>query len=376
MYILFLVVAGIGLVQSYRTGSNSPHLIFTDSEGHKQDVAIPGTTLQSKYPFYHSTSEIHELVESLAKTCSVPFKIESHNCGSDDCVIDVIDIGHDSAKEKVFFLFGEHARELISPETAIGLLEELCASDSTKNFLTTEALKVAQFRIIPNGNPSSRSKVEFGQFCLRTNNNGVDLNRNWGFQWSPSAPPGNPEADQLAPGDRAFSEKETQIFKTAVEQFDPTVFAAIHSGTMGMYMPWAYSNSATFGKVRNGRKMSEILSELDSKYCQCPSGSAAEEVGYDSPGTCLDWVHSRTKAKYSYAFEIYTGFGVRELRDRYANQKMRGANSLLQMSLEDQGLSQMDCFQQFNPDTEDTYKSVVENWTKALIELPVMVSRK
>ena len=372
MYIVTL----LGLVPigwCFRT-SISPHLLFTDEDGRKQDVVIPGTTLQSKYPFYHSTSDIHEKVKGLEKTCSVPIKVDTKSCGSDDdCLIDVIDIGHSTAQEKVFLLFGEHARELISPETAIGLLEELC---SPKNFLTNEALKVAQFRIIPNGNPRSRSKVEFGQYCLRTNENGVDLNRNWGFRWSPSAPPGNPEADQLDPGNGAFSEKETQIFKSAVEEFDPTVFSSIHSGTLGMYMPWAYSSSPSSDGIRNGRKMTEILSELDSKYCQCPSGAAAEQVGYDSPGTCLDWVHSRTRAKYSYAFEIYTGVGVSELRQRYREQNIRGGNSLLEMSLEDQGLSQRDCFEQFNPVDKETYKTVVDNWTKALIELPIMVSRK
>ena len=364
------------LALSVKVARKSPHLVFTDSSGTKQDVVIPGTTLQSKYPFYHSTQEIHELVTDLEQRCSVPIKVNTQSCGSSDCLIDTVDIGDPKAPEKVFLLFGEHARELISPETAIRLLEDLCAPESAKDYMTREALKVAQFRIIPNGNPSSRAKVEFGQYCLRTNENGVDLNRNWGFQWSPSAPPGNPEADQLDPGDRAFSEKETQIFKAAVEDYQPTVFAAIHSGTMGMYMPWAFADTSGSGDIRNGRKMSEILSELDSKYCQCPSGAAASQVGYDSPGTCLDWVHSRTNVKYSYAFEIYTGVGVSELRDRYREQKMRGGNSLLQMSLEDEAVSQRDCFNQFNPDSEKTYMTVVNNWSKALIELPVMASRK
>ena len=36
-----------------------------------------------------------------------------------------------------------------------------------------------------NGNPKSRRKVENGDFCLRVNENGVDLNRNWDEKWAP-----------------------------------------------------------------------------------------------------------------------------------------------------------------------------------------------
>ena len=37
--------------------------------------------------------------------------------------------------------------------------------------------------VIVNGNPTSRAKVEDGDTCLRTNENGVDLNRNWDSYW-------------------------------------------------------------------------------------------------------------------------------------------------------------------------------------------------
>ena len=39
--------------------------------------------------------------------------------------------------------------------------------------------------VVVNGNPNSREKVENGNYCLRVNKNGVDLNRNWNSYWSP-----------------------------------------------------------------------------------------------------------------------------------------------------------------------------------------------
>jgi hypothetical protein len=334
-------------------------------------VAI--TTLQAHFPFYHSTDDIGDIVRELSQTCSVPFTFKSESCGN-DCRIDIVDIGNVSSSEKVFLLFGEHARELISPETAIRLMHELCRQDSSP--MIKAALSVGQFRLIPNGNPTGRRQVEFGKYCLRTNLNGVDLNRNWDAHWNPTEPPYSSESDQLDPGSHAFSEMETRIFQKAVVEFRPTVFASIHSGTLGMYMPWAYSDKAGIRGIRNYRKMSQVLAELDDKYCNCPSGAAAEQVGYDSPGTCLDWVHSKTTSRYSYAFEIYTSVGVEGLRQRYSAQRLSRESSFMEMSLEDQQFSTSECFSQFNPTDAEKYQQVVGNWSHALIELALITHRK
>lgn len=39
--------------------------------------------------------------------------------------------------------------------------------------------------MILNANPISRSKVEGGEYCLRENENGVDINRNYDAHWIP-----------------------------------------------------------------------------------------------------------------------------------------------------------------------------------------------
>jgi murein tripeptide amidase MpaA len=279
-------------------------------------------------------------------------------------MIDIVDVGASKNTHKVFYLFGEHARELVSPETAMALLEDLCSD----NLVAKAALENSQFRIIPNGNPGSRKMVESGEYCLRLNPNGVDLNRNWDVSWRPNPVESNDE--QLSPGSSPFSEVETRIFKQAVTEFNPNVFAAIHSGTLGMYMPWAFSTGQK-PVVRNEEKMHHVLSELDSKFCKCPSGAAQKEVGYSSPGTCLDWVHMHTKADYSYAFEIYTGFGLQDLRERYRRQQLRAKAAFLELDYKEDN-----CFSQFNPVTEESLKRTVKNWSQALVELAVITATK
>merc|ERR1719188_778744 len=130
-----------------------------------------------------------------------------------------------SPTNKNFLLFGEHARELISPESGLHLVKSLCGQTGL-SAEAQEVLKDSEFQIIVNGNPQSRKRVESGEYCLRVNPDGVDLNRNWDEKWQPGAVF---EPKDTNPGPSPFSEPETQIFKQLVEDYKPTTFLTIHS---------------------------------------------------------------------------------------------------------------------------------------------------
>ena len=49
-------------------------------------------------------------------------------------------------------------------------------------YIGSSGLKKTRTRIAQR----SRAKVEAGEFCRRTNEDGVDLNRNWDEKWEPS----------------------------------------------------------------------------------------------------------------------------------------------------------------------------------------------
>lgn len=79
----------------------------------------------------------------------------------------------------VVLIFGEHARELITSETALVLIKHL-ASNQNASAVARLLSAGATIHILPVVNPSGRALVEDGAFCRRTNEHGVDLNRNWG----------------------------------------------------------------------------------------------------------------------------------------------------------------------------------------------------
>jgi murein tripeptide amidase MpaA len=82
-----------------------------------------------------------------------------------------------TSEARALIIFGEHARELISVETGLALVKKLC-SDETK-----QIRKKYSITVMINMNPNSRMFVEKGHSCLRENQQGVDLNRNYAIEW-------------------------------------------------------------------------------------------------------------------------------------------------------------------------------------------------
>jgi hypothetical protein len=343
MYLLPSLLSLIGTLQSIRL--DTP----------------PVAALHSEFPSYHSTESIHSLLLSFQSSCATGIRLRSVPCG-EDCSIDIVDVGNLTGKNssRVFLLFGEHSRELISPDTALGLIEDLCSLAPSASVRSVR--EATHFRIIPLANPTGRRAVEAGDACRRVSANGVDLNRNWDARWSPAAPD-TWEADQLNPGASPFSEPETRVIRDSVVSFSPNAFVTLHSGTRGMYMPWAVNSTEAVG--RNHDRMRAVLTQLDDQFCQCPFGAAGAQVGYSSPGTSLDWVFSNTPVDYAYAFEIFDGFNDGSLRPRW--ERLRGGASLIQTP---------NCFKQFNPVTNVDYRETVDNWKGALVELARLVVQK
>lgn len=153
---------------------------------------------------------------------------------------------------------GEHARELISTELIIYFIRNLLNNNNSKkyNFILRNFI----ITIIPNANPQMRLRVEEGEFCMRTNTNGVDLNRNYGFKWEYDCPYN--DTYQQCSGNYPFSENETQIISKIMSNISPDLFLTIHSGSWGMFSPHAYDYKTTGDNIEN---MLEILNILNKK---------------------------------------------------------------------------------------------------------------
>jgi len=260
----------------------------------QRDAGRVETALTGAYPFYHSTKELASEVRRLAQGCRGAMTVvtASHGSLSLDAAYLSKPTNH-TGKTRFSMITGEHARELIGPETALHFLKMLCGEVAADGIDVDKILDHTEFQVIFNANPVSRQSVEEGDFCIRANPNGVDLNRNWDEMFL-----------QGDGGVAPFSEPETIISRRLLSSYMPDIFMSIHSGTLGLYMPWAYSKDEA-DPSRNKDNMMSVLQNLDESYCQCPYGAAAKNVGYNCPGTSLDWVYDHLNASYSFAFEIW-----------------------------------------------------------------------
>eukprot|EP00916_Digyalum_oweni_P022909 GHVL01037981.1.p1 GENE.GHVL01037981.1~~GHVL01037981.1.p1 ORF type:complete len:350 (+),score=50.58 GHVL01037981.1:126-1175(+) len=325
--------------------------------------------LVEDFPFYHSTDQIHQELIELSKKCphlSVNSQKKKTGPGN-DVTLDFVSIKGKSSspKNRVFFLFGEHARELISSESALDLVKTFCGSNPDQQEFAKKALEHSEILITMNANPLSRQRVEKGEYCLRTNEDGVDTNRNWDDHWNGLAT----NQEEINPGKKPFSEAETQLVKSEIEKFKPTAFLSVHSGTYGMYMPWAYKAEKAH---KNQKSMLQILSTLNDSYCKCSFGAAGEKVGYNSYGTCIDYVYEKLEVPYAFAFEIYGK------PDENKNEKSKKVTKKKEFLVPDNEAKneQFKCFGFFNPSTDEEYKSVISNWTSAYLKLVDLVDQR
>lgn len=272
--------------------------------------------------FYHTTEEVWEGLKAIK--CS-NFKIIEEN------FIHVIQIGPES-ECKGFFIFGEHPRELISVELALYLIEKLCDEDNLET----------QLVIVVNANPEGRRRVESGEFCLRTNNNGVDLNRNWGAYWEKTSCVGK---KQTCSGPEAYSEAETRRMREIFDDFSPSLFISIHSGVDSMLYPYAYTYDSIDSETEEN--LNSLLNSVKSDAgLYSDIGQVSSILNYLSSGTCLDYAYSKL-VTHSYAFEIY----------------VETSRSALQVTLEPDDSV---CFSIYNPKTHEDYLDTLEKWTTAI----------
>jgi len=263
------------------------------------------------------------------------------------------------------------------------------------------------FLIFPNVNAAGRRLVEQGNYCFRTNPKGVDLNRNWADHWEPSS-----QNEDTNPGQSAFSEPETRLLRDYATDFRPTQFYTIHSGAIGMFSPYAFSDTlpGDFDQRPLG-----ILKSISSQYCGCEAGAAGKELGYLCPGTSLDYMYDKLGTRFAFAFEVWDESGWKEDKlkqdessflavlspeprphrikscflqspdpleaqeslqesefgddeHELAGSAVTGHSSAITSFPPPINHHSRDCLQLFNPTTPEDYKGTVENWSQALLE--------
>jgi len=170
---------------------------------------------------------------------------------------------------------------------------------------------------------------------------GVDLNRNYGYQWNASCYSGSPYAwaeDYRGPA--PFSEPETQAIRDLALSNDFRYAISVHSGSESIGYPWGYTTDPPHDEAIFNEIAANLSALTGAQYGQ-------NSYMYTMSGSWDDWMYAN-RSTFALTCEIYT--------NNSAWQYEPGP--------EPDTLWEKGVFQFFNPDPANI-ETVVQRWLPA-----------
>ncbi|CAH8537389.1 unnamed protein product [Schistosoma turkestanicum] len=276
-------------------------------ENHFRRVSSFLRTGRSK-PYYKSFNEIVQYLDQLSRTHS-HMTVEDFGYTAEGRPMKGVKISTDSTKPIIWIDAGIHAREWIAPATALSIINKLMRP------LGQTLLKHFQFYIVPVVNPDgyeytrtkyrlwrkNRAQTE-GEVCV-----GIDLNRNFPFQWGVGNGASPHSCSDTYRGSKAASELETQsiIRKLNSLQKQIILYLSLHSFGQYILTPFGfsrYSYPPYYQKLMSmGKKVKQMIQNRHGYVYQVGSSS---ELLYEAAGATDDYVAGELKIPYAYTIEL------------------------------------------------------------------------
>ncbi|XP_066953173.1 carboxypeptidase B-like [Macrobrachium rosenbergii] len=219
-------------------------------------------------------------------------------------------IGNNIKKKVVFIDGGIHAREWVSPPAAFYAIKKLIAD--------TKLTKSIEWQIIPMLNPDGYIYTWSQDRLWRKNRSpssvcvGVDLNRNFGYQWGGLGTSTDPCNEEYR-GPSAFSEPESRALRDAMLPLNGRVKAYITFHSYGQYIlyPWGYSTDVTHPLTASMNKAGRVMAkQIKSKNQATYTVGNAAATLYPAAGASDDWTSYTLSVPYVYTIELRdTGAG-------------------------------------------------------------------
>ncbi|PYS75508.1 MAG: hypothetical protein DMF73_00380 [Acidobacteria bacterium] len=200
----------------------------------------------------------------------------------------------DATKGDVVFIALQHAREWIAAEMALYLAEYLVTHYSTDPNLQA-CMNNLQIWIIPVANPdgyvytASDPSRRFWRKNRRNNGDGtfgVDINRNFSYQWGLASGSSGVTADETYRGPSAFSEPEAYHFRDFIQaRHNPRFLVSYHSAAEVILRSWRYVDAPAPGETTLGFVQQDMINRIAAVHGQVYGTS----IGYNSSGSTLDY---------------------------------------------------------------------------------------
>ncbi len=227
-------------------------------------------------------------------------------------------VSSDEAEPEVLFTHNQHAREHLTVEMAMYLLNEL----TTKYASDARIRGVVDSReiwIIPSINPDgSEYDVSTGNYAMWRKNRqptagsssiGTDLNRNWSFQWGCCGGSSTTPSSETFRGPSAFSAPETQVVRNFVQSRRIGGVQQIKTGidfhTYSELILWPYGYTTADTTTTMTADVRNTFASLGQDMATT-NGYTPEQASdlYIADGTIDDWLWG-AEGIFGYTFEMY-----------------------------------------------------------------------
>lgn len=219
--------------------------------------------------------------------------------------------GNTANKPAALFNAMHHARELMTTEVAVDIIETLVAEfDSDLN--TRRLLEDFRVVVVPQVNPDGNARVHAWSRYWRKNawsKNGrvvgVDLNRNYPALWNACKGSSGSESSDSYRGPAPASEPETQAMMALVRSIKPMVNISYHAYGELIIHPFGCRSKknpsqAMFASI--GAQMKAALVSDEGRKNTYAVGTAPDVI-YPADGTDVDW-QWKEEGVVSFAIEV------------------------------------------------------------------------
>lgn len=218
------------------------------------------------------------------------------------------DLRNASSKPGIFYVGGHHAREHLSVEMPLRFAQNFLREYRNGNPRIVRLVQTRDIHIIPALNADGLEyDIASGRYQYwrknRRNNGGssygVDLNRNYGYQWGTGGSSKNPGSETFM-GPTPFSEPETVAVKNYLETHrNITTVLSFHTFSELILYPWGHTD-APISEMRD-RQVHEVMARKMATW----NGYTPQKTSelYIASGDLTDWAYGTLKM-ITFTFEL------------------------------------------------------------------------
>ena len=272
---------------------------------------------------YLTLSEINAYIDSLVADhpdiVSQKYNLGQTIEGRDMWAVKISDNPNlDEDEPEVLFTAAIHAREVITPLIIRNFAEYMTTNYGLGNPEVQNLVNNREIWLIFCCNPDGYYYNEYtdpnggGMWRKNRRNNmdgyyGVDLNRNFGYQWGYDNDGSSPYTpDPTYRGPSAFSEPESQNLRDFHLAHDFIISVYFHSHSDLVLWPWGYDELYT-----DEEDLFSLIGDSAATFNGYTAGVVWDAINYTANGSTDDWIYYEQIMKnktYAFTFEVGDAF--------------------------------------------------------------------